>query len=282
MIWFPILVGLLVGGAIDHFVPREYIVRFLGQQSKKTILYSVGFGFLASACSHGILAIAMELYKKGASIPAVIAFLLASPWANLPITIILIGFFGWRGFLFIAFALVIAMTSGLVYQTLDRREIVKCEGHKVGGCHRIQDKIRSTAEMKAHVTGVMRGAWELSRMVLWWILIGMFLASIARAYIPQDIFMSYMGPTFLGMMVTLVLATVMEICSEGTAPVAFEIFRQSGAFGNSFIFLMAGVVTDYTEIGLIWSNIGKRAALLLPLVTVPQVLVVGYVFNLLL
>ena len=47
-----------------------------------------------SACSHGILAISMQLYKKGASIPSVITFLLASPWANFPVTILLFGFFG--------------------------------------------------------------------------------------------------------------------------------------------------------------------------------------------
>ncbi|MBW2988500.1 hypothetical protein KY318_03230 [Candidatus Woesearchaeota archaeon] len=44
----------------------------------------------------------------------------------------------------------------------------------------------------------------------------------------------------------------------------------------------AGVVTDYTEIGLIWSNIGKRAAIWLPIITVPQVLLLGYLFNVLL
>ncbi len=78
----------------------------------------------------------------------------------------------------------------------------------------------------------------------------------------------------------MVLATIIEVCSEGSSPLAFEIFRQTGAFGNSFVFLMAGVATDYTEIGLIWSNIGKKTALWLPVVTVPQILVLGYVFNL--
>ena len=43
---------------------------------------------------------------------------------------------------------------------------------------------------------------------------------------------------------------------------------------------MAGVVTDYTEIGLIWTNIGKKAAIWLPIITVPMVLFLGWVFNL--
>ncbi|MCK5261263.1 MAG: hypothetical protein KAJ44_03710, partial [Thermoplasmatales archaeon] len=89
-------------------------------------------------------------------------------------------------------------------------------------------------------------------------------------------------PTVMGLLVTLFFATIIEVCSEGSSPLAFEIFNQTGAFGNSFTFLMAGVATDYTEIGLIWHNIGKKAALWLPIITVPQVLILGYLFNTLL
>jgi hypothetical protein len=84
-----------------------------------------------------------------------------------------------------------------------------------------------------------------------------------------------------GLLVTLALATVIEVCSEGSAPLAFEIFRQTGAVGNSFVFLMAGVATDYTEIGLIWHNVGKKAAIWLPIITVPQVIVLGILANIL-
>ena len=56
-------------------------------------------------------------------------------------------------------------------------------------------------------------------------MIGMGMASLAAAYIPQDIFQNYMGPTVLGLLVTLGLATILEVCSEGIAPFAFEIYR---------------------------------------------------------
>jgi uncharacterized membrane protein YraQ (UPF0718 family) len=137
----------------------------------------------------------------------------------------------------------------------------------------------TAANTKATIKGIISGSWSLSKMVMWWILIGMMLASIARAFIPQKFFMAYMGATALGMIVVLILATIIEVCSEGSAPMAFEIFSQTGAFGNSFVFLMAGVATDYTEIGLIWSNIGRKAAIWLPIITVPQILLLGYLFN---
>jgi uncharacterized membrane protein YraQ (UPF0718 family) len=88
-----------------------------------------------------------------------------------------------------------------------------------------------------------------------------------------------MGPTLLGLIVTLALATIIEVCSEGTSPLAFEIYRQTGALGNSFVFLMAGVATDYTEIGLLWTNVGRRTAIWMPIVAVPQILVLGFLAN---
>ncbi len=292
MIWLAIIIGLLLGGFIDHFVPRKYISKYLAQHKKRTIFYSVGLGFLMTACSHGILAISMELYKKGASTPAVIAFLLASPWANLPITIILFGFFGVKALLFVGFAIIIAIITGLIFQMLDRKCLIERNKYAVeveedfsilrDVKRRWKEYEFSKKNLKNDTIGVLKGSWGLTKMVLWWILIGMFLASLARTYIPQHFFMNYMGATLPGLVVTLVLATIIEICSEGTSPLAFEIFRQTAAFGNSFVFLMAGVATDYTEIGLIWSNIGKRTALWLPIITVPQIIILGYLFNVLL
>lgn len=98
-------------------------------------------------------------------------------------------------------------------------------------------------------------------MIVWWILIGILAASVIGAYISSHIFMTYVGPTVLGLFITLIAATLIEVCSEGSSPIAFEIFRQTGALGNSFIFLMAGVATDYTEIGILWTNIGRKTAL---------------------
>lgn len=95
----------------------------------------------------------------------------------------------------------------------------------------------------------------------------------------QIFFTRFLGPSVIGLLITLAAATVIEVCSEGSAPMAFEIFRQTGALGNSFVFLMAGVVTDYTEIGLIWQNVGKKTAIWLPIVAIPQVILLGILAN---
>jgi uncharacterized membrane protein YraQ (UPF0718 family) len=292
IIWWAILLGLFLGGVIDHYVPREYISYMLAGSGRRTIFHSVILGFFMSACSHGILALSIELHKKGASNAAVVAFLLASPWANMTLTIMLIGFFGLKALFIVISAILIALITGFVFQFLDERgwiekneNIVKVEE----GFSIIQDMKKRIREYKfsvktflSDIKGIFNGTVSLSNMVLWWILIGMGIAGFAGAYVPSHIFQSYMGPTLLGLFVTLMVATVIEVCSEGSSPMAFEIFRQTGAFGNSFVFLMAGVVTDYTELGLLWHNVGRRTAIFLPLVTVPQVVLLGWIANMVL
>ena len=297
LIWWAILLGLLIGGIIDRFIPNSYIMKYLSSRKKRTIFYSVIFGFMMSACSHGILAIAIQLYKKGANTSSTIAFLLAAPWANLTITVLLFSLFGLKALLIIFSAILIAVVTGLIYQALETSGLVernKFSQSNKGIIGSDFEKISIKDDVKKRMAnykftyenfirdarGVLSGSYALAKMVLWWIFIGMILASFARAIVSPELFHQYMGATILGLFVTLIFATIIEVCSEGSSPMAFEIFRQTGAFGNSFVFLMAGVATDYTEIGLLWSNIGKRAAILLPVITVPQIMILGYLFNL--
>ncbi|MDD3374531.1 MAG: permease [Candidatus Omnitrophica bacterium] len=289
-IWWAVLIGLLIGGVIDYFIPREYISSALSTSKRQSIIRAVILGFFMSVCSHGILALSIQLHKKGASTPSVVAFLLASPWANLPLTIMLIGFFGLAQALYIILvAIFIAIVTGFIFQFLESKGLVEKNINSVELASdfsitkdmkkRFKEYQWSTKQLKEDVKGIYRGAVSLSNMVLWWILIGMGMASLAGAYIPEGFFYQYMGPTVLGLFVTLAVATVLEVCSEGTAPLAFEIFRQTGALGNSFVFLMAGVATDYTEIGLLWHNVGRKTAIWLPVVTVPQIIVFGILAN---
>ncbi len=281
LIWWAVLIGLLIGGLIDYFIPEEFIFKYLGQRKKRTLFYSVLAGFLLSACSHGILAISMQLYKKGASVPSVVAFLLASPWANLPVTILLFGFFGVKALFFILGAMLIALITGFIYMGLDKLGWIE-SSREIELDRRVEWTRVKNFNLGESIKGVWSGIVSLSNMVLWWILIGFLIAGFIGAYVPEHFFMNYLGPNFLGLLLTLIFATIIEVCSEGSSPIAFEIFNKVGSFGNPFVFLMAGVVTDYTEIGLIWTNIGKKAAFWLPVITVPMVLFLGWLFNLLL
>ena len=117
-------------------------------------------------------------------------------------------------------------------------------------------------------------------MVVRWLLFGILLAAILRAVLDPAQLGQFFGPTFVGLIVTVFVATVLEVCSEGSTPIAADILTRAQAPGNGFAFLMAGVATDYTEIMILQDTTKSwKLALLVPLITVPQVLIIAWLMN---
>ncbi|MBI1953561.1 MAG: permease [Candidatus Omnitrophica bacterium] len=285
-----VLLGLAIGGAIERYVPKEYISLWLAGRRRGTVLTSAGLGFLASSCSHGCLALSMELYRKGASVPAVITFLLASPWASLSMTLLIVSLMGFKGLLIVVLALGVAVLTGLIFQGLEARGLLAsnpntvpaAEGFSIGADFKRRFRRRrwTVSTLLADAQGIFRGGWELGQMVLFWVAVGFSLSAVLGSAVPSHWWAKYLGPTPLGLLITLAFAAAIEVCSEGTAPLAVELYRKSGALGNAFGFLMAGVVTDFTELAVVWKNLGRQAVGWLLLATLPQIFLLGMLMNL--
>ena len=92
--------GMLFVGLLGR-VPKEFVTALLGEGGTFVgILRATFAGVLIDLCSHGILLVAMRLYQRGASLGQVMAFLIASPWNSLSLTVILIALIGWQWTLF--------------------------------------------------------------------------------------------------------------------------------------------------------------------------------------
>jgi hypothetical protein len=83
-----------------------------------------------------------------------------------------------------------------------------------------------------------------------------------------------------GLGATLVAASIFEVCSEGSVPIAADLMNRAAAPGNAFTFLLAGVATDYTEFMVMKETTGSwKLAWMIPVITVPQVLLIGALLN---
>jgi len=127
---------------------------------------------------------------------------------------------------------------------------------------------------------MLREGLRDSIMILKWIFFGIVLASAIRTFVDPSTFSTFFGPTLMGLGATLIFATILEVCSEGSMPIATDLLTRAGAPGNSFAFLMTGIATDYTEIMSIKETTGHwKISLFLPLITVPQVVLIAIILN---
>mgnify|MGYP000013902997 FL=1 len=282
-----ILVGMLAVGLIDR-VPREFVIGFIGRdQGARSLVRAVLAGLLLDLCNHGVLMVGAKLYERGASLGQVFAFLIASPWNSLSLTIIIGVLMGWVWMaVFLVGSLVIALLTGLAVEALERTGRVRPNPHRVqlpAGFHLWREAkagLRATRFDAAFAKDIARRAFPASRSVLRWLFFGVVLAALLQATVPTEIFQHWFGPTLLGLGATLLAATIIEVCSEGSVPIAADLMTRAAAPGNAFTFLMAGAATDYTEILVLRETTGRlKAALLLPLLTVPQVLLIGWILN---
>jgi uncharacterized membrane protein YraQ (UPF0718 family) len=229
----------------------------------------------------------MGLYKRGASLGQTMAFLIASPWNSLSLTIILAALIGWKWvFVFILGSMLVAFVTGWLVDRLVHAGALPSNPHSVDlpDGYRLGPAFREMLEsLKPGVKNYRKLAREglsESRMVLRWIFFGFVLTALIRGFVPDDTFQQYFGPTLAGLFLTLLATTVIEVCSEGSSPIAADLLTRANAPGNAFVFLMAGAATDYTEImALKETTRSWKATLALPLLTTPQVILIGWLLQ---
>lgn len=286
-IWWGLLLGILMLSLLTR-VPREFVISALGpKDTLRGIFRATIAGVLLDLCSHGILMVAAKLYERGASTAQVMAFLIASPWNSFTLLLILLALIGWQWTLvFLLASMLIAFLSGCIFMWLQNSHRITANPHEIDiptdfdFWGEARKGISELVLTPTYIIETLRNGLSESRMVVRWILFGVLLASLLRAGLDPDLFATYFGPTLMGLAFTVLAATVIEVCSEGSTPIAADLFTRGQAPGNSFAFLMAGVATDYTEVMVLRETTRSwRIALLLPLVTLPQVIIVAYLLN---
>ncbi len=286
-IWWGIAIGMVMVAILTK-VPREFVVSLLGTgNGLRGILRATIGGVLLDLCSHGILMVGAKLYERGVSAGQVMAFLVASPWNSFSLTLILIALVGLKWtLLFIAASMLVAIITGLIFDKLVIAKVLPDNIHKIDLPKNFQfwreakSRWNATTFSTSFFWGMLKDGVMESRMVIRWILFGVLLAGLVRVLLDADTFQTYFGPTVMGLALTLIAATVIEVCSEGSTPIAADILTRANAPGNSFAFLMTGVSTDYTEIMVLRDTTKSwKIALFLPLIAVPQVILLAWLIN---
>jgi hypothetical protein len=285
--WWGVLLGVFMVSILSK-IPREFVTSILGKPGSKFGVFRATFaGFLLDLCSHGILMVGSKLYERGASAGQVVSFLVSSPWNSFSLTLVLISLIGLKWTLiYILLSFIIAIITGLAFDLLEKKKIIVQNKNSIdlpddfsffkNARQSLSETNFNTSFFKSmFLTGI-----KDSKMIIKWLLFGVVLASLIRLFLDPETFKDFFGPTLLGLGATLLFATILEVCSEGSAPIAADIFNRAGSPGNAFAFLMTGVSTDYTEIMVLKETTNSwKFAFFLPIITLPQIILLAYFIN---
>ncbi len=93
-----------------------------------------------------------------------------------------------------------------------------------------------------------------------WFFVGILLAGIISALLPNDIISVYLGGGLSSMLLMLVIGIPLYICATASTPIAAAFIVKGMSPGTALVFLLAGPATNITSLSVLIGILGKRAA----------------------
>jgi hypothetical protein len=279
-----VLLGCLISGALQVFLTPERVKRWLPDNRFLSILTGSVLGFFFPSCECGIVPIVHQFVKKGVPVHTAFAFMLTAPIIN-PIVIFstFIAFgnswemAGWR----MVGSFVVALIIGIwlayfqkesvlktkIQQTIDHNHHHNHHHDHTHGTNKHEEvkigRIKQLSQQTGHVlTHSIDEFFDTGR----YLIVGGLIAASMQTYLPTRVMLTLGSTKLLAIIIMLLLAFTMSLCSEadafigssllslfGTAPVvAFLVFgpmvdiknllMMKRYFNGRFILMLIGLI----------------------------------------
>lgn len=265
-----LLLGFLIAGILHVFVPRSFYNKFLSRDNKLSVLYAALLGIPLPLCSCGVIPTAIGLRNEKASKGAVASFLIATPQTGIDS---ILATFSVLGLGFAIIRPVAALVTGVCGGLLVNRFVPEDSetGPAVSSCR---------VESGNKVWRVLRYAFfDMIQDIGLRLVIGLILAALIQVVVPDEFFLHFGSHTLLQMLVILIIAVPMYICSTGSIPVAAALIMKGLSPGAALVMLMAGPAVNMASFLVVRKALGKRFTAIYLLVIVGLSILFGLMIN---
>ena len=313
--------AFFIAGAIAVFVSQGAVLRYFGPKARKVLSYSVASvsGTILAVCSCTVLPLFGGIYKRGAGIGPAIAFLYSGPAINVLAIVYTARLLGYDlGIARIVGALTFAAGIGLIMSFIYRREeslkdatafdalLPDSEGKSL-----LQQGIFFAtlvgilvfaASQNWIVTGVllvvlavilwrwfsrselalwMRETLHFVRLIVPWLLGGVFVAGIITTFMPESVVATYVGGnSLLANFGASLFGSLMYFATLTEVPIIRAFTDLGMGKGPSLALLLAGPALSLPNMLVIRSIMGTRKTLTYITLVVVFATISGYIFGL--
>ena len=235
-----LLLGFFIAGVLHVFVPQKFYANYLSRNNKLSVVWAALLGVPLPLCSCGVIPTAIGLRNEKASKGAIASFLIATPQTGIDSILATFSLMG-LGFAIIrpTAALITGVCGGLLVNRLVREDDVKEDV-----------SVACQVESGNRIWRVLKYAYyDMLRDIGLRLLIGLVVAALIQVAVPDEFFLSFGSQPLLQMLVILVIAVPMYICSTGSIPVAAALMMKG---------LMAGPAVNLASILVVHKSMGRR------------------------
>lgn len=287
-----LIVGFLLAGMVGVLMPREWAEKAMGKaKGWKGVLNAVLIGVPLPICSCGVLPLTQALRKSGASKGAAAGFLISTPQTGIDS---ILATYSLLGPFFAIMRPIAAFLTGIVgggIVNLMTKNDVEVLTQSNGGtekkagcccccCHGKEE--RKEEKKPNFVIASLKKSWELFREVVKPLFVGLIIAAVVTAFVPENFFATtFGGNDLLAMPAMILIGFPMYVCSTASIPIAASMIAKGLTPGAAFVFLMVGPAINAASLTTVAQMIGKKAAVAYALVISLGAILMGCVVNLL-
>jgi len=259
-----LLLGFGIAGILHAFVPKRLYKRYLGGNDLKSVVWAAILGVPLPLCSCGVIPTAMGLRKEGASKGATTSFLISTPQTGIDSILATSSLLG------VPFAIVrpiVAFLTGIIGGSLvnydakrhpDAEETIEeAETSCSDDCGCTVEK-KNGSFVERSKEALQYGFVEMIEDIGLWLVVGLIIAGLITALVPDDFFARYAGTPILSMMVVLAISIPMYVCATGSIPIAVALMLKGITPGAALVLLMAGPASNMASILVIRKVLGRR------------------------
>jgi hypothetical protein len=265
-----VLFGLIISGLVRAWVNPQTVARHLGQGRFSSVFKAALVGAPLPLCSCGVLPAAASLKKQGANNGAVTAFLIATPETGVDSISISYALLDPILTVFRPIAaLVTAVAAGLsenLFHWQSGGKPIPADLHcAVDGCCDgldcpPEDHSRHHAPLEKILAGLRYALGEVWNDIAGWFFLGLLLAGLITALVPDALFQHYLGRGLIPMLVMLAFSIPLYVCATASTPIAAALILKGISPGAALVFLLAGPATNVASLTVLTGLLGKRAA----------------------
>jgi uncharacterized membrane protein YraQ (UPF0718 family) len=267
-----VLLGFFVAGLLKAFVPDAFLSRHLGRSSVGSVVKAALIGVPLPLCSCGVLPAALGLRRQGASKGATTAFMIATPETgvdSMAVTYALIDPI--MTVVRPVAATITAVVAGVLVNAFPEPKPTQplsltplaghaCVSSDECGCAGCGCETEAVTVLSRFLSGMRFAFGEMIADIGKWLLVGVVVAGVISAAIPDNVLTDFVGQGFLSYLVMLVVALPLYVCATASTPIAASLLLKGLSPGAALVFLLAGPATNGATITVMLKTLGRRAA----------------------
>jgi len=254
-----LLFGFFVAGVLSVLVLPEVIERHLGGRGIWPVVKAAIFGVPLPLCSCGVIPVGASLRKYGATPGATTAFLLSTPQTGVDSILVTLSLLGP---VFAIFRPIAALVTGLVGGSIVNFVQLREEVGNVANI-RCGDECRTghgrhNGISRALSYGFVTLPSEIGRALF----VGLVIAGVISAVVPDDFFVEALGTGIGAMVVMMAVGIPVYVCATASVPIAAALIAKGMSPGAALVFLMTGPATNAAAVTTIWKIMGRRVVVI--------------------